>query len=948
MADSTQSHHGPEAASGADRLNRLGAEYEAAWQATVKGGPPPRLESYLEQVPEAEQAQLRQKLEKILGAFRLRETLDTEQPAPPAPAAAVDHVPGASAPANTVDHVRAPDTGAGGIPAARPRGKGRRERPTVPGYEILGELGQGGMGVVYQARQTALNRLVALKMVLAGAHATAQHLARFHAEALAIARLQHPNIVQIYEVGEHHGLPYFSLEFVDGGPLDKKIDREPQPPRDAARLAEILARAMHFAHQRGILHRDLKPGNVLLTADGTPKITDFGLAKAVEDEDSSQTRSGTLLGTPSYMSPEQARGQVHAIGPSADLYSLGAVLYELLTGRPPFQGATLMDTLDQVRTREPVPPTELQPKVPTDLETICLKCLQKEPGKRYANAEALADDLGRFLRGEPIHARPVGPVERLWRWSRRNPWVASLGTAVFLLLFIVAGVSLGALVIINDEKNHALAAQKQAEKNEAAANKAQREAQEANQVASRQADVALTTVGTLVDKAQAQLEDREERTRKLRQELVDTAMKGLEEILKTPGRTGLLGRITAKAHLKRVDIYRELGRAREALQEYELGCAIVKDQAVDEPQSDRAQGNLAAVSTKLAIMSMELGNDARAARDYYGQALARWEKLLTQPCDNFFTPLLVKQSMASSLTGLGIMSLRVGDPRAAWDYATRALALWEGILAGGMDSPGGKEIRADTYQLLGDVSWRLGDADATHRYFAQCLELREGLVTASPDRPNLPRFLAIAAGIYGDALYRLGDAGKAREYYTRSLNRLQELTAKDPENTEVRWLLALAHYRLATVALRRDDASAARQAYQEALKLREGLVKAQPSNQPWQNAYMVSLARRGQHARAAEIAARVAQQSPKNGAILIEVACCYAQCSAAATDDPALREAYARRAVEALRQAIEPDFKDVVALETEPDLEPIRRHAGFQAVLAELKRRLSGPREPEA
>jgi tetratricopeptide (TPR) repeat protein len=309
--------------------------------------------------------------------------------------------------------------------------------PTVAGYDILDVLGRGGMGVVYKARQVNLNRLVALKMVLAGAHAGPQHLARFAIEAEAVARLQHPNIVQIYEVGEHDGLPFFSLEYVDGVSLSQKISGKPQPPREAAELVERLARAMAVAHERGIIHRDLKPANVLLTQDGMPKIADFGLAKRLED-DSALTRSGTLMGTPSYMSPEQARGDVNEIGPPTDLYSLGAILYELLTGRPPFAGTTIVETLTLVRNQEPVPPTRLQPKCPRDLETIALKCLQKEPAKRYSGCEALADDLWRYLDHVPIKARPVSAAERAWRWCRRNPRVAALSALAGALLLVAA------------------------------------------------------------------------------------------------------------------------------------------------------------------------------------------------------------------------------------------------------------------------------------------------------------------------------------------------------------------------------------------------------------------------------------------------------------------------------------------------------------------------------
>ncbi len=333
--------------------------------------------------------------------------------------------------------------GSAGPPAPLPP----LEFPAVPGYQIVSELGRGGMGVVYQARQARPSRLVALKMVLHGSHASAGDLVRFLAEGEAVAQLQHPNVVQIYEIGQHNGLPFFSLEYVEGGTLADRLRAGPLPPREAARLAETLARAMHYAHQRGVVHRDLKPSNVLLQQAqgaqspglGTPKISDFGLAKRVEGH-SSLTATGAVLGTPSYMAPEQAAGQkdVTAV---ADVYALGAVLYEMLTGRPPFQAPTPFDTILRVLGEEPVPPRRLQPGLPRDLETICLKCLQKEPHKRYASAEALADDLRRFQEDRPIVARPVGRAERVWRWCRRNPLITAL-SAVALGCVVVAAVLL--------------------------------------------------------------------------------------------------------------------------------------------------------------------------------------------------------------------------------------------------------------------------------------------------------------------------------------------------------------------------------------------------------------------------------------------------------------------------------------------------------------------------
>jgi serine/threonine-protein kinase len=298
---------------------------------------------------------------------------------------------------------------------------------------VVGIVGRGGVGIVYRARHVALNRVVALKMILAGGHASADQLARFRREAKAIARLQHPNVVQIYEVGEIDGLPFCALEFAADGNLAKKLAGTPLPSREAAELVQTLARAMHAAHRAGIIHRDLKPANVLL-AGGTVKVTDFGLAKKL-DESAGPTVSGAVMGTPSYMAPEQAQGRTKEIGPATDIYGLGAILYECLTGRPPFRAATVMETLWLVIGSNPVPPARLNQSVPRALQTICLKCLQRQPGQRYASAEALAEDLQRWLDGEAIQARPPSLWERIVPRSR---WpVSAVGLPALVLLIVV-------------------------------------------------------------------------------------------------------------------------------------------------------------------------------------------------------------------------------------------------------------------------------------------------------------------------------------------------------------------------------------------------------------------------------------------------------------------------------------------------------------------------------
>jgi WD40 repeat protein/tRNA A-37 threonylcarbamoyl transferase component Bud32 len=319
-------------------------------------------------------------------------------------------------------------------------------------YESLEEIAQGGMGVVFKARQKSLNRTVAVKMVLAGSQASDSAVRRFRAEAEAVAQLQHPAIVSIYEVGEHEGQPYFSMEYVAGASLAELARRNPLPAREAAEYIRQAAVAVQFAHEHGVLHRDLKPSNLLLDASGQVRITDFGLAKHLADDDR-LTTTGEVLGTPSYMAPEQARGDRPHVGPQADVYALGAVLYELLTGRPPFHAATAVETLRQVQDADPVSLRQLNASVPRDLETIALRCLQKRPADRYGSAAELVADLGRYLRGEPILARPIGAVARFWRWCRRKPVVASLSATVMVLAVAMTLVSTVAAVWLRDERN---------------------------------------------------------------------------------------------------------------------------------------------------------------------------------------------------------------------------------------------------------------------------------------------------------------------------------------------------------------------------------------------------------------------------------------------------------------------------------------------------------------
>ncbi len=450
-----------------------------------------------------------------------------------------------------------------------------RPAPVVSGYEILGELGRGGMGVVYKARQIRLNRPCALKMILGGGHASAESAARFLAEAQAIAQLQHPHIVQIHHIGEADGLPFFELEYLPGGSLDRRLSGTPWPARRAAELIESVARGVAEAHRQGIVHRDLKPANVLLAADGTPKITDFGLAKSLA-ADSGLTRTDSIMGSPGYMAPEQAEGKAKQVGPLADVYALGAILYELLTGGQPFRGTTALEILDQVKNAEPVPPSRLVPGLPRDVETIALKCLQKEPGKRYDSAAALAEDLRRFLVGEPIVARPVPFWERGIKWARRRPAIAMLAVAILLLLAALMGLG-----VLSYEKIES--ALRIAEVRRKGAEESRREAIKQSKVADAnfaRARKAVDDSFTIVSESKLL---NVPGLRALRADLLDSSMRFYEEFLRERSDDPSLRNDMLRTQLRVADVLRELGRTKEANEAYEAAISGCEQALRDRP-----------------------------------------------------------------------------------------------------------------------------------------------------------------------------------------------------------------------------------------------------------------------------------------------------------------------------------------------------------------------------
>ncbi len=828
----------------------------------------------------------------------------------------------------------------------------------VGDYEIERELGRGAMGIVYKARHHQLRRDVALKMILAGKHAGPEQLERFLTEAQSVAQLQHPNIVQIFDIGEQDGLPYFSLEFVDGRSLAQVIDKQPQDPREAAQTIEVLARTMQYAHDHGVLHRDLKPANVLLSKEGVSKISDFGLAKKVTDDESENTRTGTVMGTPSYMSPEQASGLTHDVGPAADQYSLGAMLYEMLTGRPPFLAAKPIDTILQVIHDEPVPPKQLQPGTPVDLETICLKALQKDIDKRYANCTELANDLNRFLNGEPIIARPVGSLERAWRWCKRNPKIAGLVATVLALLVVgFIGSTLAAITIAH-ERDQKETQRRGAEEAKIAAQNAEKKAEHSREIAEQQAVNAVRVFYDVITKADVKLRSQPgEGMQNLRLEVLEDTRQGLDRVLEKAQDSPRFNRTTAALHQHMGDVYKELGRTEEAQQFYLKSLAIIEKMTAQNPDDDANVFNHAAILEKLGNVALELENIG-VARKYHAMSLEHRIRLTQiKRVDPILTPEKVKLTLGNAYRTQSELALMLGDPQVSWDYMSRYLELnggrrfatprefLEALLAGTVD----KAFERVSFQIrAGEISFRLNDVETCRALYTRAHERGETALTKAPTRPDAKQAVAYSSGALGDLEIALGNPTAAVPYYSKAHEIISSLVAADPENATNQRVLSQSHYRLGAAKLLSGVADAAREQFEQCLNLRRRLADADPRNVHKQIDLMIALARCAQHVAAANVAAELGSRTAEDPSVLYQIACGYSLCSAAVvhgkadadrkTDERNQMDLYARQAIQAVREAIAKGYKDRMALETDPDLLPIRDRTEFREVIETLKR----------
>jgi serine/threonine protein kinase len=743
--------------------------FERAW----KAGGRPALDDYLGAVAEAHRPALVREL-ILLDVYYRRQAGEDPQPA--------DY--GERCPTSFPTWIDPLAT----APRARPGEAGPGSAGSVGrqlgGYELLEELGRGGMGVVYKARQTGLGRVVALKLIRTGEHAGAAERARFRAEAEVVARLSHPNIVPIYEAGEADGLPFFSLEFVDGPTLAELLAGTPQPAEQSARLVETLARAVHFAHERGVIHRDLKPANVLLqrkpttertdytdytdkekkvrqagasrssasaalsvpsvlsVVDFLPKITDFGLARRVEGS-SALTHTGDILGTPSYMAPEQAEGRARELGPLVDVWALGAILYEALTGRPPFHGTSAMETMLQVRSAEPVPPTRLQPKAPRDLETICLKCLEKDPHRRYATAADLADDLGRFLTRQPIRARPVGAWERALKWARRRPTVAAL-----------VGVSAFALV-------------------------------------------SLLVAGWWSSLALSAAAERERAQRRLAEEHFGRALEAVDQLLAEVAHIDLAG----VPHMEQ--------RRRNLLLKAVRFYQDFLDQRGDDPTVRQHAGR---VYSRLGDIREMLNEDGEAERAY-DRALA----LLEEPGE-----------LARAHNNRGVLLKKRGNFAPAELALRRALQLRQQLADDHPNHPDSQRDLADSHYHLGALLAPLAGREQQARAaYQRALTLQKELA-ARDGRAEYRRDLARTCNNLGKLLWQTGQRPAALQAFEQSLDVTRQLARDFPHEPVYSWDLARAHNNRAS-ALRKARPDQAERAYQEAEKILADLAADFPT-----------------------------------------------------------------------------------------------------------------------
>jgi tetratricopeptide (TPR) repeat protein len=695
-------------------------------------------------------------------------------------------------------------------------------------YQLQEVVGRGTFGIVYRAHDTELDRTVAVKVPRLGTLTTPEDEDRFLREARSAAQLKHPNIVTVYDAGKIDATCYLAGEFVRGTTLAARLRMGRLTFAQAAGLMARVAEAVHYAHEQGVIHRDLKPSNVLLDVAGEPHVFDFGLAKR-EVGDVSLTLDGQVLGTPAYMAPEQARGEAARIGACSDVYSLGVMLYELLTGDMPFHGNVRM-VLKQVLEEEPRPPRRLNDRIPRDLETICLKAMAKEPRLRYPTAAALGEDLHRWLKGEPIHARPAGRIERLARWCRRNPRVAVLSSLVLGLLVLLATGSTVAAVWIGAARNQAererqaaLASAQRAQESEAAARSSQEKAAANARAAAEHLTLALDSLKLLVGDVQKQLLAKPG-TLKVGQKVAETALKGLERIAHSAEKRPVADRAMVTAHQQLGDIFSQLVRRRDARKQYERARDLAKDLLKADAGDAALKSQLAGLEDKLGFLAFMEG-DLKGAQDRYQKAFElRKELAAAQRGDE-----RIERALAVSYNKLAEIRQYRRDPLGARAYYEEGLRLREAHVGATHD----RNLLLDDlrfgYGRLGDVCLMVGEFDQAAIYYQKALETMQTWAAADPANPICRHNQAGVREKLGVWCLAVGKPADAESWFRQAVAIKEGIVAADPENMKELADLSYSHQLLGDALVVRGDLDAARAEYQRAKAMGEKLVARDPT-----------------------------------------------------------------------------------------------------------------------
>jgi tetratricopeptide (TPR) repeat protein len=876
---------------------------------------------------------------------------------------------------------------AGGPTLRAPAKSGIRvpsDLPVVAGYEILREVGRGAVGAVYEALQKSLNRRVALKMLLAGSCAGTEERTRFRTEAEAMGRLHHVHIVPVHEVGESDSRPYLVMELIHGRSLAQHLSGTPLSPRAAAALVEKLALATDYAHRQGIVHRDLKPANVLLQMEDstiriepivpaqsssaivesvTPKITDFGLAKLLAG-DAGLTQSDAFVGTPSYMAPEQAEHS-RDVGPAADIYALGAILYEMLTGRPPFRGETVLETLLQVKGVEPVPPSRLRPNVPRDLTTICLKCLQKDPARRYLTANELAEDLQRFLAEMPITARPVGTLERSWRWCCRKPAIAGLLAGITLVL--TGGFS-GVIWQWRRAEANALLGLEQRQR----ADEQRRRAEASYRLAREGLEECVKKIAENPRLRSGPLED-------LRREVLQAELLFYQKFVELRGDEPDFQAERGRAFLRLGKLTQVLATQAEALGPSQQALAIFADLARDWPGVAEYQAELAACHNNMGLIYRFLRQRTEAEQAYRNALLVQELLVRDYPLHAGYQSTLAKiqnnlavlyQDMERLPEALEIhheaLALRkslVHDHAEVADYQSDLATTYNNLAAlYRSDGRLSDAVRADQNALAlrkklvhdhDNVAAYRNDLAATYNnlgisyetarrvkeaagFQQQALALRKELVAEHPavrefgidlagTQCNLARMLSADASQLDAALDLFREASQA----------LEIVLAKEPRHVTARQFLRNVH-------INRANSLTAFGRHAEALTSWDRLVQLSETSERWprlSRALARARVKEYEQATAEAYAIAADRNVSSDDLYALSVVCAL---SAAAAGDAALVEQYGARSVELLRSAVAKGFKDTDKLKKDKDMEAVRRRPDFNALLTNLGN-ASGP-----